>query len=339
MGVNLSPLIDQYKKQIRFEDLTGWKLGIDAYNTLYQFITTIRDKSGNPLRDRMGRVTSHLSGLFYRNVNLMKYGIKPVYVFDGPPPRRKMRELARRRKIKEEGYRRYLEAIERGDFDSAKKYAAVAATLEDYMIEDAKRLLSLLGIPVVEAIEEGEAQAAYMAIKGDVDAVASQDYDSFLFGSPKVVRNVTLTGTIKYPSKGIKVKLEPELVELDEVLKALDITREQLVDIAILIGTDYNEGIHGIGPKKAYNLVKQYGSLENIPMVKEHFLDEDIMELRKLFLHPRVTDNYKLRFNDPDYDGIIDFLCREHDFSVDRVRKALEELKKAKSVKRLDQWF
>ncbi len=339
MGVNLAPLLEQYKKQIRFEDLTGWKLAIDAYNSLYQFITTIRDKSGNPLRDRFGRVTSHLSGLFYRNINLMKYGINPVYVFDGPPPRRKMRELTRRKKIKEEGYQKYLEALEKGDLESARKYAAVAATLEDYMVDDAKTLLSLLGIPVVDAPEEGEAQAAYMALKGDVDAVASQDYDSLLFGSPKIVRNVTLTGTIKYPSKGIKVKLEPELIVLDKVLKGLGITREQLVDMAILIGTDYNEGIPGIGPKKAYDLIKRFGSIEKIPEIRRHLTEDDIREIRALFLHPKVTDNYKLEFRDPDYEGIIKFLCDEHDFSRERVQKALDELKKARSVKRLDQWF
>ena len=339
MGVNLSPIVSEFKKQIDFPHLRGWVLAIDAYNTLYQFITTIRDKTGNPLRDSRGRVTSHLSGLFYRNVQLLKHGIKLVYVFDGVPPKRKMEELKRRRVVKEEGYRKYLEAVEKGDYESARKYAAVAATLEDYMVSDAKELLSLLGIPVVQAPSEGEAQAAYMARKGDVTAVASQDYDSLLFGAPKIVRNVTLTGTIKYPSKGIEVRLEPELVELKKVLEGLEISYEQLVDMGIIIGTDYNEGIKGIGPKKALEYIKAYGSADKIPEVLRYMSLDDIMELRRLFMSPEVTDDYSLDFRNPDYSGVEAFLCDEHDFSEQRVRKALNELKKSLSTKSLDYWF
>lgn len=339
MGVNLSPIISEFKKQIDFPYLRGWIIAIDAYNTLYQFLTTIRDKAGNPLRDSRGRVTSHLSGLFYRNVQLLKHGIKLVYVFDGVPPKRKMEELKRRKVVKEEGYRKYLEAVEKGDYESARKYAAVAATLEDYMVSDAKELLNLLGIPVVQAPSEGEAQAAYMAKKGDVMAVASQDYDSLLFGAPRIVRNVTLTGTIKYPSKGVEVKLEPELVELNKVLEGLGISYEQLVDIGIIIGTDYNEGIKGIGPKKALEYIKAYGSADKIPEVLRYIPIDDIMELRRLFMSPDVTDDYSLDFRDPDYSGIEAFLCYEHDFSEQRVRKALNELKKSLSTKSLDYWF
>ncbi len=339
MGVNLAPLIQDIKKQIEFKDLRNKVLAIDAYNALYQFLTTIRDRTGKPLRDSHGRVTSHLSGLFYRNVNLLKFGIKLVYVFDGAPPKKKMEELKRRKLIKEEGYRKYLEAVDKGDFESARKYAAVAATLEQYMVEDAKELLSLLGIPVVQAPSEGEAQASYMAKKGDVDAVSSQDYDSLLFGAPKIVRNVTLSGTIKYPSKGIEVKLEPEIVELSRVLEYLGVSHSQLIDIAILIGTDYNEGLRGVGPKKALDLIKRYGSIEKIPDAMRKFTEDEIREIRSLFLSPEVTDNYKLDFRDPDYEGVIRFLCDEHDFSFQRVEKALNELKKAKSIRGLDQWL
>lgn len=339
MGVNLAPLIQNIKKQIDFSDLRNKVIAIDAYNALYQFLTTIRDRTGKPLRDSRGRVTSHLSGLFYRNVNLLKFGIKLVYVFDGAPPKRKMEELKRRKLIKEEGFRKYVEAVEKGDFESARKYAAIAATLEQYMVDDAKTLLELLGIPVVQAPSEGEAQAAYMAKKGDVDAVASQDYDSLLFGAPKIVRNVTLSGTIKYPSKGIEVKLEPEIVELNKVLDHLGISHIQLVDMAIMIGTDYNEGIRGIGPKKALDLIKKYGSLEKVPEAMRIFTVEDIREIRELFLSPDVSDDYEIIFNEPDYSGVVSFLCGEHDFSVQRVEKALNELKKAKSIKGLDQWL
>ena len=339
MGVNLAPLISEYKEKTDFPRLRGWVIVIDGFNTLYQFLTTIRDKTGRPLRDSSGRVTSHLSGLFYRNVNLLKFGIKPAYVFDGPPPRLKMLELERRNKIKAESRQKFEEALARKDFEAARKYAAMAAQLEEYMVVDAKELLRLMGIPVIDAPQEGEAQAAYIAMKGDADAVGSQDYDSLLFGAPKVVRNITLTGTVKYPSKGIEVKMEPEIIRLDRVLEKLGITRQQLVDVAILIGTDYNDGVKGIGPKKAYDLVRRYGSIEHIPEVWGK-LDMDLVrEIRKIFLSPEVTDEYDLTFSTPDYEGIMRFLCDEHDFSRERVKKALDELRRALSVKSLDQWF
>ncbi len=339
MGVNLSPLIGEYKKQIKFSDLRNKVIAIDAFNTLYQFLSIIRDHAGRPLRDRSGRVTSHLSGLFYRNINLLKENIKPVYVFDGAPPPRKIKELEKRKQIKKESYRMYLEAIQRKDFEEARKYAAMAATLEDYMVDDSIKLLNLMGIPTVQAPSEGEAQASYMALKGDVWAVGSQDYDSFLFGAPRIVRNITLTGKIRYPSKGIEVKLEPELIYLDKVLKGLGITREQLVDIAILIGTDYNEGIKGIGPKKAYRLITTYGGIDKIPPSEVKIDIEDIDDIRRLFLNPEVTDNYRLDFREVDHDGVIEFLCEEHDFSKERVAKALSELRERRSIRSLDQFF
>ncbi len=339
MGVNLTPLINQFKIKTTFKDLANKIIAIDAYNAIYQFLTIIRDAMGRPLRDRHGNVTSHLSGLFYRNVNLLMENIKLVYVFDGVPPQRKMRELLKRKEIKEENWKKYLKALEVGDYKEARKYAALASKIEDRMVEDAKRLLSLMGIPVVQAPSEAEAQASFMARKGDVWASGTQDYDSLLFGSPVVVRNITLTGKQRLPSKGIEVKLEPEIIFLQDVLDGLKITREQLIDIGILIGTDYNEGIRGIGPKKAYELIKKYGSIERIPEAIREIGREEIIEIKELFLNPKVTMDYKLDFSEPDYDGIISFLCDEHDFNRERVEKALNELKKVKGVSALDKWF
>lgn len=339
MGVNLSPLVGPYKKIIKFSDLRNKIIAIDAFNTIYQFLTTVRDPYGRPLRDSKGNVTSHLSGLFYRNIKLLKERVRFVYVFDGKPPVKKVRELERRKVIKSESYEKYLVALEKRDFKEARKYAAMAATLEETMIESSKILLELIGIPVIQAPSEGEAQASYMTMKGDVWAVGSQDYDSFLFGAPRIVRNITLTGRIKYPSRGIEVRMEPELILLDNVLNKLEITREQLIDMAILIGTDYNEGVRGIGPKKALELIKSYKSIEYIPNIKNKLEIEEIQEIRHLFLSPEVTDNYKIKFKKVDYDRVTHFLCVEHDFSEERVRKALNELKEATSIQSLDQWF
>ena len=224
-------------------------------------------------------------------------------------------------------------------------YAQATATLKDYMAEDAKRLLNLMGIPWVQAPSEGEAQAAYMVKKGDADYCASQDYDSLLYGAPRLVRNVTISGRRKLPRKPVYVEVKPEIVELDEVLETLGITYEQLIDIGILVGTDYNpEGVKGIGPKTALKLIKEHGSLENVlPNLKEAEFPVPPEKIREIFLKPKVTDNYKIEWKEPDVEGVVVFLCGERDFSEDRVRKALEKMregiKETRARTTLERWF
>ena len=345
MGVNLSDLIS--RREISMEELSGKSIAIDAYNALYQFLAIIRQPTGEPLTDRTGRITSHLSGLLYRTANLVEKGIKPVYVFDGTPPSLKAAEIQRRMKFKEEAVIKYEEALKRGDLEEARVYAQATSQLKDYMVEDAKRLLSLLGIPWVQASSEGEAQAAYLAAKGHVWASASQDYDSLLFGAPRLVRNLTITGRRKLPRKNVYVEVNPELIELEEVLKSLGVDRRQLIDIGILIGTDYNpDGVKGIGPKTALKLIKERGSLEALePMLKarQNGLPENWREIREIFLNPQVTDDFQIEWKPPDVEGVVRFLCGERDFSEDRVRKALEKFKtgmeELKAKRTLDTWF
>jgi len=329
VGVDLKELVP--KKEITLQDLNGKSIAIDAYNALHQFLAIIRQPDGTLLMDRYGRVTSHLSGLFYRTVNLLEMGIKPVYVFDGKPPEIKELEILRRRLHKEEAERKYEEALAKGDLKTAKMYAQQTGKLTEEMANEAKRLLDTLGVPWVQAPSEGEAQAAYMAAKGDVYAAASQDYDALLFGAPRLVRNVTVTGRRKLPRKDVYVEVKPELIELNQLLSELGISREQLVDIGILVGTDYNpEGVKGIGPKKALKLVKEYGSLERLlPILKEASFPVNPLEIRKIFLQPKVTDNYKLEWREPDKVEVVKFLCKEHDFSEDRVLNAVERAIKA----------
>lgn len=347
MGVNLRDLIpSNAKRELELKELKGKVIAIDAYNALYQFLTAIRQPNGTPLMDSMGRITSHLSGLFYRTINLVENGVKPVYVFDGKPPEIKKMEIERRKKIKEEAVKKYEEAVKKGDMEAAKRYAQMASKLTEPMVEDAKRLLSAMGIPWVQAPAEGEAQAAYMAKKGDAYAAASQDYDSLLFGAPRLVRNLAITGKRKLPRKNVYVELKPELIELDKLLQTLGITHEQLIDIAILLGTDYNpEGVRGIGPKTALRLVKTYGSIDKIikTIPKQEF-PIDPLEIKKYFLNPPVTDDYKLEWREPDEEQIIQILVREHDFSLERVKNAVERLRKAyREIKAkqlgLDLWF
>ncbi len=349
MGVNLKELIPDSAKTVidDLRSLRGKVISIDAYNALYQFLTAIRQPDGTPLMDSMGRVTSHLNGLFYRTINFMEAGIKPVYVFDGQPPEIKYMEIQRRKKIKEEAVKKYEEALKKGDLEAARRYAQMSAKLTDDMVRDAKRLLDAMGIPWVQAPAEGEAQAAYMTAKGDCWATGSQDYDSLLFGSPRLVRNLTISGRRKLPRKDVYIEIKPEVIELDKLLKALGITREQLIAIGILIGTDYNpDGVKGIGPKNALRIVKTYKDVEKIfkAVPRAHF-PIDPMEIFNYLMNPPHTDNYKIEWREPDGKAIIEILVEEHDFSPKRVNNALERLKKAyreniKGVQKgLDAWF
>lgn len=334
MGVNIKEIIPPEAVQtIDLEYLKFKIVAIDAYNALYQFLAAIRQPDGTPLMDSKGRVTSHLSGLFYRTINLAEHGIKVVYVFDGKPPEMKRLEIERRRRVREEAAKKYEEAVKRGALEEARRYAQMSARLTDDMVAEAKRLLEAMGIPYVQAPAEGEAQAAYMARKGDAWAAASQDYDSLLFGSPRLVRNLTISGRRKLPRKNVYVEVKPELIELDKLLKALGITREQLIAIGILVGTDYNpDGVRNVGPKTALKMVKSYRDprklLESLPR-HEFPPGVDPLKIFEYFLNPPVTDDYRLEWRPPDEKKVYEILVEEHDFSPERVRNALERLKKA----------
>lgn len=343
MGVNLGDLVP--KTPISLKNLSGKKVAIDAYNALYQFLAIIRQPDGTPLRDHKGMITSHLSGLFYRTCNLMEMGIKVIYVFDGMPPTLKEAEIKRRSKIKEEAQIKYELALKEGKIEEARSYAQMTSRLKDYMADDSKRLLRCMGVPWVQAPSEGEAQAAYIAKKGDADYCSSQDFDSLLFGAPVLLRNLTISGRRKLPRKNVYIEIEPETVELTKLLKELEITYEQLIDIGILIGTDYNpDGVKGVGPKSALKLIKEHGSLEDtLPLLKEAEFPVEPKLIREVFLHPRVTDNYKIDWQEPNIDGVVEFICSEKDFSEDRVRKALskavEGMKESKKKTTLESWF
>ncbi|MCX8185041.1 MAG: flap endonuclease-1 [Sulfolobales archaeon] len=333
MGVNIRDIIPAECVYVvsDLRELRNRVIAIDAYNALYQFLAAIRQPDGTPLMDSRGRVTSHLSGLFYRTINLLESGIKPVYVFDGKPPELKSREISERMAVREEARRKYEEALAQGDIETARRYAQISSHLTSDMVKASKDLLSAMGIPWVQAPSEGEAQAAYMVIWGDAWAVASQDYDSLLFGSPRLIRNLTISGRRKLPKKEVYVEIKPEVVELDVLLRTLKISRDQLVDIAILIGTDYNpDGVRGIGPKTAYQLVKTHGNLEKVlKLTPEAKFPVPPDEIRAVFKNPPVTRDYTLEWRNPDFSRVGEVLVEEYEFSEDRVRNALERLSRA----------
>ncbi len=322
MGVNLTDIVPS--EPISFEELQRKTIAIDAMNTLYQFLSSIRQPDGTPLMDSQGRVTSHLTGLFYRTIRLLEAEIKPIYVFDGTPPKQKNREITKRKKAKKEAREEWKKAIKEKRIEDARKYAQRTSTFSEEMIKDSKRLLDCMGLPYVQAPSEGEAQCVTLCNKKDAWAVGSQDYDSLLHGAEHLVRGLTGSG-----------KTEPSIIKLKKVTDTLEITREQLIDIAILIGTDYNPGVKGIGPKKALKKIK-----EN--KLDEGELDFDINEIRQLFLKPQVTEDYKIEWKTPDKDKLKEFLCEERDFSESRIEKGYENLENALkelTQKDLTAWF
>lgn len=340
MGVDFGDSIPREK--IQLEDVSGWKLAVDGYNTLYQFLAIIRGVDGGHLKDSKGRVTSHISGLFYRNVNLLELGMKLVYVFDGKPPELKMEEIRRRSEQRREAKDRYLRALQAGDMAQARKYAEASTVLRRDMVSDAKELLDAMGIPWVDAPSEGEAQATEMAIEGTVKAVASQDHDSLVFGAPVLVRNITISGKRRLPSKGIVINVQPERITLSSVLAATGLTREQLVDFAILLGTDFNpDGFEGVGPATALKYLKKYGRLEEIKELQEALGTVDYNEIRSLYLNAPSTRGVHPEWKPMDRQRLISFLVDEHSFSRERVEAAIGRVQSSKTAQSetLEKWF
>lgn len=327
MGVDLGDLVPRQKTTL--DELAGKTFAVDAFNALYQFLAIIRGPTGAPLMDRQGRVTSHLSGLLYRTTNLAERGIRLVYVFDGVPPTLKEVEIKRRRAIKEEAIIKYETAITKGEVAEARKLAQATASLKDVMIEDSHRLLEYLGVPTVQAPSEGEAQAAFMNSRGDVWAAVSQDYDSLLFGANKLVRNLAITGRRKLPMREAYVQVDPEIVELKETEAGLAFSHEQLIDLGILIGTDFNpDGFKGIGPKTAIKLLRENGTIEGIAEKNPDFKPPaNLHRIREIFLKPEVTSRYSLHWKEPQTEQLVRFLCGERDFNEERVRTAVERAK------------
>lgn len=341
MGLKIGEIVQ--RKEIKFEELKGKIIAIDAFNTLYQFLSTIRQPDGTPLMDSKGNITSYLSGLFYRTVSLLSFGIKPVFVFDGTPPKEKGATKEKREQRKKDAKAMYIEAKKSHDEEEMAKYAKRFPFLDEKMIKESKQLISALGLTSVQAPGEGEAQAAFMAKQKEVYASASQDYDSLLFSCPLLIQNLTLSRKRKLAS-GAFVEIRPEMIELQEVLKSLQINQEQLICLGILIGTDYNPpGVRGIGPKTALKIVKQYKKKEKIfKSIEKEKLDFEWQKIFELFKNPDVTNKYDIKFSNINEKDIKKILCKKHEFSQERIDNALKKLEEARknlSQEGLQKWF
>ncbi|MFT4311152.1 MAG: flap endonuclease-1 [Candidatus Woesearchaeota archaeon] len=331
MGSKISDIL--IYEEVDLDDLKGKTLAVDAFNTLYMFLTTIRGYDGAPLMDSKGRITSHLQGLFSRFSNYLEKGLKFVFVFDGTPPSLKSEESKRRKELKLEAKKLFDKAKSEKDIDNMKKYAARAVFLSDEIIADSKKLLDLMGIPIVQAPSEGEAQAAFMAKKGDVYGVVSQDADTLLAGAPRLIKNLSVSPRRKFAGSLSSKNVPTQLISLDDNLKNLGLDIDKLIALSILVGTDYNYGgVKGIGPKKALKLLqKQEIDLAFEKVKWSENSDVDWKDIFNLIKQMPVTSDYKIDFKDPDFDGLKEFLL-SFEFSQSRIDKNIERLKQAKKL-------
>ena len=339
MGVDISGILVKHETTIK--ENTGIMVSIDAFNIIYQFLSSLRGENGEPLKDSSGNITSHLSGIFYRTATLLQNNIKPVYSFDGKPYHLKNETLKERKAMKDKNIAELNVAIKNNDTEKIKMLSSRINYITEDIVSESKKLLDLMGVPWVQAPTEGEAQASYMSKTGIVDSVVSQDYDCLLFGAKRVLRNFTLYGRRRISGTGKFININPEIIDLHENLESIGITQDQLIDIGILVGTDFNPGIRGIGAKTGLSLIKKYGTIEEVLKIKGKKV-ENLDEIKEFFLNPPVAECSEIKFKLPDRNGIIEYLCNEHSFSENRINQILDQVEKGYSganQSNLDKYF
>lgn len=306
----------------------GRKVAIDASMSLYSFLIAVRS-GGEQLMSDTGETTSHLMGMFYRTLRIVDNGIKPLYVFDGAPPKLKSGELAKRFQRKSEAQEQHEEAKETGTAEEVERFSRRTVRVTKEHNAEAQRLLKLMGVPYIVAPTEAEAQCAVLARAGKVYAAASEDMDTLTFNAPVLLRHLTFSEQRKEPIQEI---------HLDRVLEGLDFDLNQFIDMCILLGCDYLDPVKGIGPKNAHALIKEHKTLEkvveHIEKTSKYTLPEDwpYQEARLLFQEPDVraadAPECDFKWEAPDVEGLVKFLVEEKGFSEDRVRSAATRLQK-----------
>ena len=352
MAVDLGSLVSEVKEQIELEELSGKTVAIDAYNAIYQFLSIIRGPDGTPLTDTKGRVTSHLSGLFYRTINLIEKRIVPVYIFDGVPPVLKQRTIEARMNRRNEAKKAWDEAVAKGMMEEARTHAMASTRINREIVASAKELLGYMGVPWLQAPSEGEGQAAQMTRDGIVYAAASQDYDSFLFGAEVIIRNLTLSGKRKLPGRNIYVNVNIERSTTSALLKKLEIDQRMLIIMGALIGTDFNTGVEKVGPKTALKIVREYRTEKRVSAyVKEKYgvdMETELTDVLNLFEKPDVEHMTREKFNahvksfKPDREKLMAFMCNEHQFSPERIEKyadRITEVSREHNQKGINKWL
>ncbi|KAK9292929.1 hypothetical protein L1049_020911 [Liquidambar formosana] len=352
-------------KEQKFEAYFGRKIAIDASMSIYQFLIVVGRSGTEMLTNEAGEVTSHLQGMFSRTIRLLEAGLKPVYVFDGKPPDLKKQELAKRYSKRADATEDLAEAVETGNKEDIEKFSKRTVKVTKQHNEDCQKLLRLMGVPVIEAPSEAEAQCAALCKSGKVYAVASEDMDSLTFGAPRFLRHLMDPSSRKVPVMEFEITKVLENIEekcdymlnslysiliLFQILEELNLSMDQFIDLCILSGCDYCDSIRGIGGQTALKLIRQHGSIEGIleNINKERYqipVDWPYQDARRLFKEPLVSaddEQLEIKWSAPDEEGLITFLVNENGFNNDRVTKAIEKIKAAKnksSQGRLESFF
>ena len=326
-------------KENEIKNYFGRKVAVDASMCIYQFLIAVRQE-GNMLTNEDGETTSHLMGMFYRTIRMVENGIKPVYVFDGKPPDMKSGELEKRKERREEAQKALEKAEEAGDAENIEKFNRRLVKVTKQHNEECKQLLELMGIPYVDAPCEAEAQCAALVKGGKVWATGTEDMDSLTFGSNVVLRHLTFSEARKMPIKEY---------HYDKLLEELGLSNEEFIDLCILLGCDYCESIRGIGPKRAFDLIKQHKTIDEIMKhldSKKYTIPENWMykEARELFKAPEVKESsdVELKWSEPKEEELVDFMVKQKQFNEDRMRNGIKKLAKARTGStqgRLDGFF
>ncbi|KAF5209046.1 putative flap endonuclease [Clavispora lusitaniae] len=336
MGVKgLNQLIKEHApdafKEYQLKNLFGRKVAIDASMCLYQYLIAVRQQDGQQLTSEDGETTSHLSGMFYRTIRLVESGLKPMYVFDGKPPVLKGGELEKRLLKRQDALKQIEDLKETGTVEELMKYEKRTVRASREQNDEAKKLLELMGIPYIVAPSEAEAQCAELARAGKVFAAASEDMDTLCYEPKYLLRHLTVAEARKMPI---------DQIDYEAMLKGLDMDRSTFVDLCILLGCDYCETIKGVGPVTAFKLIKEHGSLDNIvkwiqenPEKTKYKVPENwpYDEAKQLFMNPEITkgDEVDVKWNEPNVDGLVEFMVKQKGFSEERIRSGAEKLKKA----------
>ncbi|KAJ4795414.1 Flap endonuclease 1 [Rhynchospora pubera] len=308
------------------EDYAGREIAIDASLCIYQFLIVVGRRGVETLTNESGEVTSHLVGMFNRTVRLLEAGMKPVYVFDGQPPPLKREELLRRSSMRKDAERDLYTAIEDGDQEATEKFSKRTVKVGTKQYEECKRLLKLMGVPIIQAPSEAEAQCAALCMSGKVYAVASEDMDSLTFGTPRFLRHLMDPTSKKIPITEF---------EISKVLEELQLTMDEFIDLCILCGCDYCGTIKGIGGQTALKLIRKHGFLENVleNINRERYkVPEDwpYQEVRRLFKEPMVSYEVSdLSWTCPNEEALLEFLVHENNFNHDRVLKGIGKIEAA----------
>ena len=349
MGIKFKDLFKDYKEDINLKMLSGKKVGIDAYVMIYQMLARVRiAEQGGQEFSYQGNTTSHLIGIFQRSIRLLENGLKVCAVMDGPPVPMKEKILKERTSRRQEAEKLRQEALDEDDMEAANKFAQQAITVTDQILEDTSKLFSLLGIPVVTAVHDAEAQIAQMIRHNLLQSCVSQDYDAFPFGASHVIRNLTVSQ--KRMSGGKTITVLPEQYYLQNILSGLDISRDQLILAGILIGTDFNNGIKGVGPKSALKLVKNYPTLEKLRShIESKFISDDYTweyyfptepeQIVSYFQDPPFTEVSDVQFGKVDQKGITEFLVNDRGFNADNVENRLKKVLKMQKQSSLSSFF